>query len=384
MVPRSRKKAEVSPLVEALRFVAVAQLPIGNPFQTHTIIQRGWAVSYDGTLAIGAPVQEDIDACPHTMLFLEAITKCSGNYSIVKADADRITIKSDRFKVVVPCALPEILAPQYPDPQTHMLNEGFIDALDTIGFLASETGQHVVTSSVLVRSGSCIATDRRLVLEYWHGNDLPVMQLPKVAVAAICKAKKLLVGLGYSGNTATFYFDDGSWIRSQLHPGTPAPFDGILNKPCNPWPIPAFFFDGVRAIAPFAQNNAILFGDNLLRSHQTEGVGATFEISGIPKGACFNSKVLLDAEPFIATIDFAGDNEAAYFFGPIDEATKQPKVRGLIAGIRPQWEPPPPPTPEEQIELDRKRAESDAARKAKHEATPWYPGKPEYDPDISF
>lgn len=384
MTPRARQKKETSALADALKFVAIAQRDIGTPYQTHTILAGGWAIAYDGVLAAGTPINEDVDARPNTKLFIEALTKCGANYSIIREDADKITVRTDRFKAIVPCVLPELLTHVAADPVCAPLGDDFKAALEAVAFLASDTAQHVVTASVLARRGSCVATDRRVILECWHPYDLPPMQLPKQAVSAICKADKPLTGFGFGGSTATFHFDDGSWIRTSLMEGEPVDFNRVLDVRSNPWPLPPHFFEGVRAVAGF-NNDTVIFGDKQLRSHQNENVGATFDVSGIPREPIFNAKVLLSCEQFMRSVDFVGVNRIAYFFDG-------EKIRGAITGIVPAYEAPPPPTPEEQAAIEQREAKRKAQRLAEQALKPWHPGmssashfyQSEMDDDIPF
>ena len=57
-----------------------------------------------------------------------------------------------------------------------------------------------------------------MLMEAWHGLDLPPnVPLPKQFVAALVKQKKNLTGFGFSRSSATFYFEDGCWLRTQLY-----------------------------------------------------------------------------------------------------------------------------------------------------------------------
>lgn len=327
--PRARAKITKEPqssLIEALKFVSVAQKDIGTPYQTHITLASLWAIGFDGVLAAGAPITENLDAAPNTTLFLDALTKCGSNYSIVQLDEDKLSVKTDKFRAFIPCLTHDLIQDVAPDTPVAAINNNLKTALAIVAPLASDNAQQVVTASILVRKGSVVATNRHLMFEAWHAIDLPTICIPKIAATAIIKCDKPLARFGFSENTATFYFEDGSWIRTQLYAEQWPNVDRILEVKANPWPIPPDFYKGVKAVASFNDEGQVFFGQNIIRSHRETNIGASYDVSGIPAGLCFSSKYLLMLEPFVKAIDFVGYEEKAYFYGD--------NFRGALCSIR--------------------------------------------------
>lgn len=333
MAPRGKrakaadKTSASSELVKALKFVALAQKEVGQAYQTHVILAHNQAVAFDGTIAAGHRIEEDIFACPHTLRLIDALAKCGETLSVTQLDNDKLSIKSDKFKAFVPCVGKDMLATVAPDPPCAVIDDRIRKGFEVVGSLASDAAQHVVSSSILLQGGSMLATDRQVMLEYWHGIDLPPgIVIPKAGAAAVVKAGKALAQFGFSSNSVTFYFEDGSWIRSQLYSEPWPDVSRVLNVKSNPWPLPEAFYKAVEAVTSFSENGNLYFCGNVLRSHATDGIGASYEVVGLPNGPVYKAKHLKIIQQHVKTIDFVGVNGIAYFFGD--------SVRGAITGVR--------------------------------------------------
>lgn len=334
MAPRG-KRAKIaattppaSELIAALKFVAVAQHATGQIYQTHCALGGGTVVAFDGTIAAGQRINEDLTACPHTHRLIDALTKCGDSLAITQIDNGRLSVKSGNFRAFVPCVARDMLLAIQPDPPVAAIDDRLRTGFEIVGNLAADASEHVVTASILLQAGSMVATDRRVMIEYWHGIDLPPgIVLPKAGAAAVVKTKKPLVSFGFSENSATFYFNDGSWIKSQLYSVAWPNISRILDVSANPLPLPDNFYAAVDAVSPFSESDDLHFTDGFMRSHPVDGIGATYEIAGLPAGVVYKAKHLKLVQPYIKTVDFSGKNGIAYFFGD--------NIRGAITGVQP-------------------------------------------------
>jgi hypothetical protein len=319
---------ETPTLLSALQFISAAQTDVGALYQTHCIIKDGWLKAFDGVLTIGAKVDIDLAACPHTLTFRDAVAKSGSNFAIVQLAADKIAVKGPNgFRAFVPClADPAALANVPPDANIAPINIELIKALAAVHPVVSDKGERLVEKAILLRSGSALACDGKLAVECWHGIDLPSVLLPKAAALALIRAGKEPVGFGVGKASVTFHFADESWIRTQLYiEAYPTEtVDAILNQQYRPWPLPANFFEALKAIESFSEGIAY-FGENMLRTHSSGNVGATHELHGIPANVAYKIKYLLAAQPFMERVDFQGKNSIGYF--------QKGNVRGAIC----QW-----------------------------------------------
>lgn len=329
--PRTIKSEPTKPaLLSALEFVSVVSERLGSPNETHIGLRNKWAIAFNGIVAAGCPIPDDLYAHPHTLLFMEALCRCEESYSLTQLDNQRLSIKSGKFKATVPCLDPLLMQDAQPDPYIAPITNAFKDAVEAVGVLASENAQHVLTASVLMNGASVISTNRVMLLEYWHGLDLPSnVPLPKEFVKALVKQKKNLTGFGFSNCSATFWYEDGSWLRTQLYADKWPDVNSILNREANLWTIDANFFKALESVAPFSEDGNVYSDLNLLMSHQDKELGASYECNGIPKGFVYPIKQLQIMKPYVQKIDYmaSGVADSSYCLVFMGE-----RMRGVISG----------------------------------------------------
>lgn len=328
MATRGRRKADHTSKISLVKALAFAEgvLKSDRSFaQQHCYIGRGQLVAFDGTLAAGHPISEDIEAVPHSGKLLKALERSDENVSVTLNDTKRISVKSGKFRAVISCL--DIGAFYSPTADTPIatisdtLREGF----KAITHITKDTADKVHFASVLVRAGSMCTTDGRTMFEYWHGLDLPLMALPKAAAIAVTKTEKKLVRFGYSGHSATFHFEDGSWIRTLLYSDTWPDVDHVLAGAPQCYPVPPSLFAAVRAVAPFCEESgAVWFHPEAVATGASLTEGATHEVAGLLSGPVFNFEQLAQIEPLVKTISFEGSGQA-FFYGD--------NVRGKIVGF---------------------------------------------------
>lgn len=332
MPPRHRKKeieTNSSSLLSALQFCSVVSEKTGAAYETHIGLRNKWAIAFNGIIAAGAPILEDIYCHPHTLLFAEALSKCDESYSLTQLDNGRLSIKSGKFKAIVPCLDPALMQNAAPDPQIVGITNKFKEAIEAVGVLANENALHVLTASVLMNGTSVISTNRLMIFEAWHGLDMPPnIPLPKQFVAALVKQKKNLTGFGFSNNSATFYFEDGCWLRTQLYNDQWPDISSILNRSANLWPIDPNFFKALESILPFSEDGNIYSDTNLLMSHP-DNQGASYECTGIPKGFVYPGKQLMMLKGHTKRIDYMASGVHNNSYCLVFEGDT---VRGIISG----------------------------------------------------
>jgi len=240
----------------------------------------------------------------------------------------RLSIKSGAFSCFVPC-WHEGMPALEPDPASWPISDSLKIGFEMIsGFTVDNDKKKIVETSLLLQANSMIATDSAVMLEFWHGIDLPTMTIPKTFVSAIMNTKKSLKAFGYSGNSCTFWFEDDSWIKTQLYEESWPDVSLILNKDCKPEPLPEGFYEALKNIEPFSEGKdtekCVYFVDGALQSHRDKIEGAVCEVPGIKHGPAFNIKRLKRIEHCIQTVDFYSHN-VMYFYGA--------GVRGALAGV---------------------------------------------------
>lgn len=327
---RTGEPAKVSSLLSAAKFCQLVTKDIGAPFETHTLIQANSITAFNGVLACGHKIEEELTAAPNNELLVSALSKCGEGFSITQLENNRLSIKSGKFRALVPCIDLNLLTPAIPDPPLAIIDDRFKAAMDAVSVLPSEGAQTVVAASILMAGASLIATDAKVMIEFWTSLDLPMgIALPKAFGVALSKVTKRLAKFGFSKSSATFYFDDDSWLRSQFFAEPWPDVRNILDRKCNAWPVPNDFWKALDAVEPFSEHGDVFFKNGLLCSHKDDGEGASHECFGIPEGPVFSAKQLNTIRPYAKMIDFQApgvhdSTSMLMFFGD--------QCRGAIAG----------------------------------------------------
>lgn len=324
---KKTNKEELPKLLVALEFVKAAQEANSSKGEhyTHCRLANGYVMAFNGIIAIGHPIDEELMVCPHTFRLIEAIKRCKSAMSITQLDDTTLTIKAGRFRAVIPCLNLAALPYAQPDPHVRDADDDLKEGFALLNPLVTGAGKTTVEASILFRNNSMIATDRRIMMEYWHGIDVPgAISVPKVALNTIAKIPYKLVGIGGSMNTLTFHFEGGAWMRTQLYPEPWPDVDALLNKGdhYNAGPVPEIIYEAVEAVAPHCDTGAVYFKDGLVASHQADNVGATFEMEGVPSGLILAPDLIKKIEGKATKLDMVGHSGAVYFWGD--------KLRGLI------------------------------------------------------
>lgn len=326
--PRKVKETvQQNSLLSAMQFLSCVTKSEGSPEETHVILRNKQAIAFNGITSAGQLIEQDLISCPHNSTLVQALTKCGQEIDIKQLDENRLSIKSNKFKVIVPCLNPYLLQGTQPDQAIVGIDDRLKDAIEAVSCLTSDNAQKVMYTSVLLNGGSVISTDGKVIFEYWHGLNLPTnIVLPKKFAEALSKIKKKLKAFGNSQSSITLYFEDDSWIKTQLYV-EPWPDTGrLLNRPCSPQPLPENFLQAVNSVAPFSPDGTIYLENGVLRSHSSADIGASHELQGLPN-LILNSKQFLMLKEYIKKIDFNVDNGKVFlWFGE--------KCRGAIAGYQ--------------------------------------------------
>jgi len=314
-------------LIAALKFVAAAQKKAGPTNVQFAHITHHWAAAFDGVLTVAHPIEEDLAACPHTLQFIDALSKASDELAITQLTPNSLAVASGVFRALVPCVGFDEVPIAPPDPQCAVIDDRVKTALAAVSGLATDNAPVATYAAVLLQAGSAVATNGAALLEAWHGIDLPPgLMLPKAAAVAISKAPYPLTGFGFSASSATFYFENGAFIKTQLYAERFPNYSGLMEvEGLNPWAVPEDFFKGVRAIESFSPNGNVFFEDGAVLSKMHKEEASTYKIEGLPDRMGFGVKMLLAVEHAFKKAHFLPEANKVVFFGE--------DVRGALMGL---------------------------------------------------
>ena len=311
----SSTKKKAAGLVAALDFIACA-ITENSPEAWRGCVRfrDGYALAFNGIISAGCKVDEEFAACPQFGFLRRALEKASDTVAFTQIDASKLAITSGKFKALIPCLQPDAI---------QEISSGF----EQIGPIVKESGTTVVEASLLLKAGSMVACDRVLLLEYWHGIDLPPgLVIPKAFVNAVIAAKKKIIGFGYSPEQSmTLHFEDGSWIKTQLFSVGWPDIDFLARGDINRCaPMPEGLFDAIAAVLPFSGDGNVFFNGETISSHEERSIGASFEFA-CPSGYAYKGQRLLMMKGRASFIEFNAEHKMAFFF------SNDPPIRGALA-----------------------------------------------------
>lgn len=348
--PRTKKKTVVKPdtlqsrLIEALTHIVVCQRAKGNDTQTHCFAGNGKLIAFDGIIAAGIDFPLDVFAAPHTLSLIAALAFCADDMVLTQLNAERLMVRSGDFSTVIPCVAPSSLSAAFPDARIATVDERLRAAFMTVAPLVSDRAEHVTTACVRLGPQYVVGTDGAVILEVFHGIDLPPgLLVPKAALTAIKKIKRPLTGLGFSRQTVTFYFEgaDNAWIRTQIYNERYADVESILKQHKRIDPIPFGFFNAVARAAKFSPDGNVYCGQGMISSHdptdQATGSEQLIQVPGVTATRIYNAKAVATMERFSDWIDDQSRVDTTYFgTSPDAMLLRNPKekfpvwVRGAI------------------------------------------------------
>lgn len=358
MAPRKgagRKPAKnelASGLISALTFLSALKPATGlanQPYMEHVFLNAGWAIGFDGVLAMGHPIEDGVNGYVNTKLLAEALDNSDKTMTINKAENGSFHIESGKYMALVPAIDPANVPQTFPDAKVAPFQypKAFIDATTAAGKVVKDTAEKALHASIYMNNNTVLATDGATAIEVFHGNYMPIgMVLPKVFATALAKTGKEPVGFGLANDFSTFtvWFADNSWLRTNCYaaadswtPEVLAAVGGLFNTGIQMAELDPKLFAAVRAVIPFADDESrVIIRTGVVRTHPDHRMGGRLELASVNFDIDLNGKRLLAVEDMAAQAG-VGDGPSGgrvFVFGG-------PMARGVIAGMSPLPEPAP-------------------------------------------
>lgn len=322
-----KAKSPAAGLLEALKFVSAGQKRNGDVIDTHVCIFNGMISAYNKGLSLGAPIAEQLSTCPHSYTLAAALRKCGESMTLTQLDNNSLQVTSGKLSVNVPCVSHETMAISIPDPQCGELDENVRQGFKELAWIVDENATKAYGAGIMLTDGKMIAVNGHVMLEYWHGVNLPEMKLiPKPAVTAVCKQASALTGFGFSPTTFTFYFENGSFVKTGLL-STPYPNTETLFKhDDNPIEVTSEFIEAVEAVKDFTDTTLIYFIDGQVRSHYSGKIGAIYDCDCILDNLAYNAEDLNVALKLAHKFYFPAKGNAVFYGERIRGAISQGRI----------------------------------------------------------
>lgn len=317
---RKSTSKEESVLIKALKFVSMAQKDDGlTSYMKHCYFQAGQVVAFDGVLAAGYPIDEEMHGCPRTSLFINALEKVRGAYNMALLDNQTLIISGGTYRAVIPCELAHQMTPVEPDAPQWDLGDEWKEASEKAALFSTDGAQTVLQASLITQDRSLIGTNNAVMTEAWHGWGMPAgLLIPVSFAAAVRKVPAKLVKFGWTPErSVTFYFEDGSWLRTQLYlEPVPDVADYMAKIDMNGCvPIPEAFFPALDAVSKHTDSSAIHIRDNKICSHSEDAIGAQHDCEGLPFRTTINKNFIGKYRSIMSHADFTTYNDRVVLRG---------------------------------------------------------------------
>jgi hypothetical protein len=211
-----------------------------------------------------------------------------------------------------------------PDAGVAPCSPAFIAALQTVGVLVTDNAQLALHCCIKVSPGVVTATNGHVLLEADHGLDMPTVCVPKVFATVLAKIGKAPVSVGASDSSLTVWFDDGSWLRTQLLAFTYPDTNSMLPTDESVLTISADFFKAAGYLSQFTDDADIYVDGKTMSTHKHEEALAYYELSQPFGTAHFSGNMLKLVQSHVTYYTLT--NRAMLFFGAYGSG-----VRGAIS-----------------------------------------------------
>jgi hypothetical protein len=316
-------------LIEALKFASVAiEKDDNSGLSQYVAIRDHWLMAENNTFCIGMPFSSGLEMCLHAEKLHAALAQCGQHFQMTQLSAQELSIKSDKFRAVIPVLPSDTIAPLNPDLKCGALSPAILKGFAAVQKLCTGKDARIIGQSVLLRSNVVIATNGGILVEYWHGIHLP-MAIPKKTVDTIVKLDKPLTGFGFNpGVSFTFYFADNSFLKTRLIAGEWPNIDKLFANKFNPGsakPLWNGFADAIAALDKFIELDTVYFHDGVLSTHRNlEHAAASYTVTGLPAGYAFAPSYWRTVLPLCENVSIAAPGEPFGFMSS--------SARGLILG----------------------------------------------------
>jgi hypothetical protein len=269
----------------------------------------------------------DLDISPKAVPLIKAIQTCTDTIQLHLTPAGKLSVKSGSFKAFIDCInvdYPEV----EPEGEIIEMNGNILKALKVLSAFIADDASRSWARGILLKGGSAFATNNICLVEYWLGYDFPLpINIPRSAIVELLRINEEPVRMQVAENSVTFHFSGNRWLRTQTYSTEWPDLHDILDADSSQSPIPGGLWDAVESLVPFTDELGKIFIKNkMITTGQTEGEGASVELSEIQADGCFHFEQLLLLKSVAKTIDMTSYPRPCIFTGD--------NLRGAIIGMR--------------------------------------------------
>lgn len=328
-------------MLSELRFVkgAVSKKEF-LPAMTHFAIEAGMVRAYNGSLALCAPINFNIDCKPKALPLIDAINACTKNdpdegeqpIQLAMTPTGRLRITSGDFKAFIECINEDTPHVQPEGERVDFDGAAMFEAIKAVEPFIGDDASRPWCNGVLMRGESAFATNNVVAVQYWTGANMPIeINVPRTAIAEMLRINEPPTYAQVTTNSITFHYLDKRWVRTQLLDVKWPDMDKLFAQaqPEHAIAMDPRLFLGLEKIKKFTDKSGRVFIEKgILRTAPKDDVdeGARFEIPGFVPEGIYQIDMLLMLKNIAQHADFSPYPSPAFFYGG--------RLRGAIVGMR--------------------------------------------------
>jgi len=297
----------------------------------HIVVEDGTVRAFNGVLALCSQIDLGIRVAPRAVPMVHAIQNCEDEVFIGMTPANRLSVKSGKFKAFIDCVELEGLPHQKPEGEIYEIDgSAFLEGMKACKPFVGNDASRPWTNGILFRDQSMFATNNVCLVEYWTGFQPPAtINIPLAAINEIQRVKSPPTHIQIASTSATFHFNDGRWIRTQLLETEWPDLRPILEQPHEAVDVPEELFPALEAVKPFVEKDGRVYfkEGGWVTTSPDDGLGASYEVPGLHPEGIYHVKMLELLNGAATKVDFARYPEHLIFYGE--------RLRGAIIGQRP-------------------------------------------------
>lgn len=322
-------------MLDALRFVASAVAKKDFiPELTHFKISAGRVTGFNGQIALSSPIDVDLNIRPQARQLIDAIRACQGVISLSMTPSGRLTVRDDKFRAHINCLAEDVAHFVEPEGETIEMGANFLPGLKAVAPVMGVDASRPWAMGVKLSKQSMVATNNVMLVEYWHGDNIPIdVVLPAAAVTELLRIDEAPTRVQVTDNSISFWFGDDRWMRSQLLIGGSWPMDRLEQimsmEASQQSALPENLGDQVETLKAFlGEKNTVFVTADAIATSPEEGDGASVvvELPGVPSMQAYHHKQLSLLAEVAQTIDWTNYPQPCMFRGD--------RLRGAIIGQR--------------------------------------------------
>lgn len=299
------------------------------PELKHFIIKDGTACGFNGTIALSAPIDFDIDCAPKAVPMVQAIGNCGDVTGLGITGSGKLRVISGKFKAFIECADIRDIPVQAPEGEMIAFDGAeMMKAIEKLTPFVGNDASRPWSNGILLRGQSAFATNNVCLVEYWIGSELPfTINIPMLAIKEMVRIGTPPTHAQLCEHTITFHYAGGSWLRTTLYETVWPDTRKLLDQAATTVAVPEELFTALEHVKPFVEkDNRVYFRNGAVCTSTEEGIGASYDVTGLAAEGIFNINMLGLLNGVAEKIDFTAYPRPLLFYGS--------RLRGAIVGQR--------------------------------------------------